>query len=54
MNFGNFSASCPFGLFRSFIRIFRETRCLSICKTVDGVPFFGSLINRCTWFGITT
>ena len=46
--------SCPQGVGAFVFRIFLETRLFSICNTVEGVPFFGSLIKRCTWFGMTT
>src|SRR6267378_2959463 len=49
MNVGNTSGSCAFGVgYLPLFLILRETRCLSICNTVEGVPFFGSLINTCT------
>ncbi len=29
-------------------RNIRELRCFNTCTTVEDVPFFGSLISRCT------
>jgi len=32
----------------TFNRKAREALCFSTCTTVEGVPFLGSLISRCT------